>query len=184
MTGVRALARPCVPNGLVTHAIHRSQLVGTERTGKNLGDLLIIQTWLGTAPADPPALKCFSHVLRVSPCRQVSGLDADGPVAAVQNMQARGHGAVKDVVADPVGVDTAVDAAVDPAVAVPLQVTAPVPAAILWRRLRHDPLELLSWGKTMGYGHWQGLLLGHLVLRSDRLLHALTVSCKRSRVNA
>lgn len=184
MTGVSALACPSVPNGLVAHTVYRSQLVGTQGTGKYLSDLFIVQTWLGSAPTDPPSLKCLSHVLRVGTSRQMLGLHADRAVTAMQNMQARRYGAVKDVVADPVGIGATVNAAVNPAVAVSLPVAAPIPAPVVRWRLWHNPLELLPGRKTVRYGHGQRLLLKHLDLRFHVLLHALTVSCKRSRVNA
>ena len=183
MTGVCALACSRVPNGLVAHPVHRGQLVGTQRTRKYFGDLLITQATQRSTATDPTALQRLSHVLCVRTGRQMLGLHADRSVTAVQNMQSRRYGSVEDVVTDPVGVGAAMNAAIDPAIPVALLVTAPIPAPIGRWRLWHNPLKLLLGRKTMRYGHWQSLLWKHAILRFRHLDHLLTVSCKRSMVN-
>lgn len=183
MTGVRAPTHSCMPNGLVADSIHRGKLVGTQRACQYLSDLFIIKAGLGSAPTDPAPLKGFTHILGVRSRRQVTRLNTHGPVATMQNMQASGYIAVKELVTDPVGVDAAVSTAVNPTVPVSLQVSTPVPAPILGRRFRHNPSKLLLGRKAVRYGHRESLLRKHTILRFIHLTHPLTVGRKRAMVN-
>jgi hypothetical protein len=172
-----------MPNRLVADSVNRGELVGAKTTSEYLSHLILIEAGFGATPTDTTALQRLAHILGMRSRRQVARLNTYGPVAAMENVQASRDFAAKQSVADPVCVHTPVASAVNPAVAVPLQVAPPVPAAFFRWLFRHDPAELLLGCKAVRYGHGEGLLRKHCVLRVLDLAHPLTVGRKRAMVN-
>ena len=183
MTGVCALTCPRVPDGLIADSVHRGKFVGAQRAGNYLSHLLNGKAGQWAAPTDPSTLQRFPHVLGVGSRRQVLRLNANRPIATMQNMQSSGYFAVKNLMANPVRVHASVATAVNPSIAVPLQVAPPVPAPVAGWSFWHDPTELLLGRKTVGYWHGEGLLDKHAILRFRHSGHLLTVGRKRAMVN-